>query len=75
MVYGSSPLPAGPAAVTTHMGPYDTLSNAYGAIETWMEAKGQAPAGAPWESYITDPAEHPDPSNWRTEIYWPLQDR
>ena len=30
------------------------------------------PGGAPWESYITDPADHPDPKDWRTEIYWPL---
>ena len=66
-------LPAGPAAVTTHMGPYDTLSEAYGAIETWMAAEGQAAAGAPWESYITDPAEHPDPKDWKTEVAWPLQ--
>jgi AraC family transcriptional regulator len=66
-------LPAGPAAVTTHMGPYDTLSEAYAAIETWMEAEGQAAAGAPWESYITDPAEHPDPKDWKTEVAWPLK--
>jgi AraC family transcriptional regulator len=68
-------LPGGPAAVTTHMGPYDTLSNAYSAIETWMEAEGQAAAAAPWESYITDPAEHPDPKDWRTDVAWPLKQR
>ena len=66
-------LPAGPAAVTTHMGPYDTLPDAYGAIENWIETKGNAPAGAPWESYITDPAEHPDPKDWKTEVAWPLK--
>lgn len=25
-------------------------------------------AGAPWESYITDPAEYPDPKDWKTEV-------
>ena len=29
-------------------------------------------SGAPWESYVTDPADHPDPADWRTEVYWPL---
>jgi AraC family transcriptional regulator len=66
-------LPAGPAAVTMHAGPYETLTEAYGAIEAWMEANGRSPAGAPWESYVTDPAEHPDPKDWRTEVSWPLR--
>ena len=25
-----------------------------------MEKNGVRPGGAPWESYITDPADHPD---------------
>ena len=62
-------LPEGPAAVTTHMGPYETLPDAYGAIETWMEAKGDTPAGAPWESYITDPPSIPIPRTGRPR--WP----
>jgi AraC family transcriptional regulator len=65
-------LPGGPAATTIHTGPYDTLSDAYAAIEQWIEAEGLAAAGAPWESYITDPAEHPDPKDWKTEVFWPL---
>ena len=24
--------------------------------------------------YITDPAEHPDPANWRTDVYWPISE-
>ena len=65
-------LPGGAAAVAMHGGSYDTLSETYAEMERWMEKNGMRPAGAPWESYITDPAEHPDPSNWRTEISWPL---
>ena len=68
-------LPGGPAVVAMHGGSYDTLSETYAEMERWMEKDGLKPGGAPWESYITDPAEHPDPSNWRTEIYWPLQGR
>ena len=27
---------------------------------------------APWESYVTDPADYPDPKDWKTEVFWPL---
>jgi AraC family transcriptional regulator len=66
-------LPAGPAVVAIHAGPYDQLSETYAALERWVEANGYRVGGAPWESYITDPADHPDPADWRTEVYWPLE--
>jgi AraC family transcriptional regulator len=65
-------LPGGPAATTVHEGSYDALSEAYGALEKWMESERLHAAGAPWESYITDPAEHPDPKDWKTEVCWPV---
>ena len=66
-------LPGGPTVVAMHGGPYDTLSQTYAEMERWMEKNGMHPGGAPWESYITDPADHPDPADWRTEVYWPLR--
>ena len=66
-------LQGGAAAVAMHGGAYDTLAETYAAIERWMETQNVAPGGAPWESYITDPAEHPDPKDWRTEVYWPIR--
>ena len=66
-------LPGGPAAVAMHGGSYDTLGETYTEMERWVEKNGFTLGGAPWESYITDPAEHPDPAQWRTEIYWPLK--
>jgi AraC family transcriptional regulator len=66
-------LPAGLTAVTTHMGPYDQLPAAYGAIEVWMHENGYVAAGAPWEDYVTDPGEVPDPQQWRTDVYWPVR--
>jgi AraC family transcriptional regulator len=65
-------LQGGPAVVAVHGGPYDQLSESYAAMERWMEQNGLRPGGAPWESYVTDPAEHPDPADWRTEVYWPV---
>lgn len=65
-------LPGGPAVVGVHAGPYDQLGETYAAMERWIEANDLKADGPPWEAYITDPAEHPDPANWRTEIYWPV---
>jgi len=65
-------LVSGPVAFAIHEGPYDQLSESYAAIEKWIEESGYAVGGPPWESYVTDPAETPDPADWRTEIFWPL---
>lgn len=65
-------LPGGSVLVAMHGGLYDQLNETYVAMERWMEANGTRPGGAPWESYITDPADHPNPEEWRTEVYWPL---
>jgi AraC family transcriptional regulator len=66
-------LPAGPAAVTIHAGPYDQLQAAYAALEEWIVTNGFRPNGAPWEAYLNDPADHPDPRDWKTEVCWPFQ--
>jgi len=70
----SGELPGGPIALGVHAGPYDQLSETYAAIERWMEANGYEPGGAPWESYVTDPADFPDTKDWRTEVYWPMKE-
>ncbi|HLG57751.1 MAG TPA: AraC family transcriptional regulator [Vicinamibacterales bacterium] len=67
-------LPGGPVVVGVHGGPYEQLAETYAAMERWTEANGFRVGGAPWESYITDPADFPDPADWRTEVYWPLGD-
>jgi len=65
-------LPGGPAATSVHAGPYDKLTDAYAAIEQWMEAEGLIAAGAPWECYLNDPSDYPDPKDWKTEVFWPV---
>lgn len=69
----SGTLPAGPVALAVHVGPYEQLPETYAAIEKWMQANDARPGGAPWEWYVTDPAQHPDPAEWKTEVYWPLE--
>jgi AraC-like DNA-binding protein/effector-binding domain-containing protein len=65
-------LPGGPTAVTIHSGPYDQLQAAYTALEEWIAAHGFHPSGAPWEAYLNDPADHPNPQDWKTEVCWPV---
>ena len=65
-------LPGGFVATTTHAGSYDKLTDAHAALQQWIEAEGLTPSGAPWEIYTTDPADYPDPKDWKTEIFWPV---
>jgi AraC family transcriptional regulator len=66
-------IPAGPAAVAIHRGPYERLPETYGAMEIWIQEEGRSAGGPPWETYLTDPGEHPDPQTWETEIVQPLR--
>ena len=66
-------LPGGPALVTVHGGPYDTLGEAHVALDRHMAEQAMTPAGAPWEVYITDPGDVPDPADWVTEVLWPIE--
>jgi effector-binding domain-containing protein len=62
-------LPAGPAARTMHVGPYDTIGLAYEAVEKWAAEHGYDIAGAPWESYLDEPGVQ----NPRTEVVFPIR--
>jgi AraC family transcriptional regulator len=66
-------LPGGLAATTLHAGPYEQLPDAYAAIQEWMEEEGMTSAAPPWESYVNDPSEYPDPKDWKTEVFWPVR--
>jgi AraC family transcriptional regulator len=65
-------LGGGTAACAVHAGDYARLGETYDALERWIVANGYHAAGAPWESYLTDPGDHPDAEDWRTEVYWPI---
>ncbi len=68
-----SELPAGPAASTVHVGPYETMEPAYVALAAWVKEHGGEPAGDAWEIYFSDPTKEPDPATWRTEIVQPYR--
>ena len=66
-------LPAGPAATVTHIGPYDDLPKTWAALTEWMQSQNLEGVDPPWEVYVTDPGEEPDPSKWRTDIFYPVR--
>ena len=66
-------LPAGRAAVWTHVGPYSELRHACEQLGAAVQELGEQPSGPFWESYVTNPAEEPDASKRVTEIYLPLR--
>lgn len=67
-------LPGGRAALTTHVGPYETMgATTYPELPAWMAAEGLEPASGSWEVYLTGPTNEPDPATWRTRIVWPVR--
>lgn len=67
-------LPGGTVAATTHKGPYEGLGEAYEALDRWVTESDYESAGHPWELYVTDPGEVPDPADWLTDVFWPVTD-
>ena len=62
----------GPYLFISYFGPYDKLPDVYGEAEAWMKENGYTWAGAPWDSYVTDPGTEPDSTKWQTDIYIPI---
>lgn len=65
-------LPGGETLVVRHVGSYDTVFTAHDEASRWCAEHGRSPAGPPWETYLTDPGEEPDPGKWVTEVSVPL---
>lgn len=60
-------------AMTVHRGSYSTLSEAYGAIVSWMIENGYEMAGAPFDLYIKTQFDSLSPEDWETEVYFPVR--
>lgn len=65
-------LPGGPAAITLHPGPFDTVGPAHAALEAWLLERGRRRAGPAREVYLVGPRETGDPREFRTEVQAPL---
>jgi DNA-binding transcriptional MerR regulator len=66
-------LPAGPAAVATHVGPYEQLALIYYAIFAWIHERSLRPCGTVREAYLTDPGTT-DPAQLATRIVVPIEE-
>jgi AraC family transcriptional regulator len=47
--------------------------NAWNEFQQTMKAQGLKGTGDPWEVYVTDPGDEPDPSKWQTELVYPIE--
>ena len=66
-------LTATEAAVTWHKGSYDSISEAYRAVEAWLAANGREASGPPWEVYWAGPMDDADSATWNTEVGYPIK--
>ena len=67
-----SQLPGGRIATLTHVGPYESTMATYDQPRAWVGDQGLELQHGMWEVYLSDPQKEPDPSRWRTLIFWPV---
>ena len=60
-------------AMTVHHGGYSTLSEAYGAVVSWIMENGYEIAGAPFDLYIKTQFDSLSAEDWKTEVYFPIR--
>ena len=65
-------LPATPTVSLVHVGPYETVGDAYDQLKAYVEAEGLKVAGPPREFYLSPP-ETP-PAEIQTILEWPIED-
>ncbi|MBQ9044409.1 MAG: MerR family transcriptional regulator [Oscillospiraceae bacterium] len=62
-----------PCAMTVHRGGYATLSEAYGAVVSWIMENDYEIAGPPFDLYVKSRLDTPSPEAWETEVYFPVR--
>ena len=65
-------VPASRVAVLVHAGPYDTISDTYRRLGSWVSEHAVPRPIHVREVYVVGAAETSDPSRFRTEIQWPV---
>lgn len=68
-------LPASTVARTLHVGRYEDLGAAYGALTSWIARRGFESAGPVQERYLNGPADGVPPTEYRTEVEIPIVSR
>ena len=65
--------PGGKVVKAVYYGPYEETAKVYNALEQYMNVLKIEKAGPPWEVYVTDPMQEPDPAKRETIIYFPVK--
>jgi effector-binding domain-containing protein len=60
-------------ASLVHKGPYETISEAYGALMAWCQSNDYELAGPDREIYLTSPGETKNPEEYVTELQHPVK--
>jgi DNA-binding transcriptional MerR regulator/effector-binding domain-containing protein len=68
----SASLPGGSVASVIHIGPYHELQIIYPVLGAWIEEHGYVVTGPPRNMILTDYARVSDPSEYQTEVMWPI---
>jgi DNA-binding transcriptional MerR regulator len=68
-------LPAADLAAIDHLGDYDDLEDTYRDLGSWVATHGEPTDLPVREIYLVGPIDTDDPSNYRTEICWPIRTR
>lgn len=68
----ASSIPAVKVARTVHHGEYEGLPGAWEALGAWMEDRDLPHEIGGWEIYLVGPDASDDPSDWKTELCWPI---
>jgi effector-binding domain-containing protein len=66
-------LPAATVVETLHVGPYEELGRAYGALAGWIGDHGVEVAGAFRERYLNEPGPGVAPATYRTIVQIPIE--
>lgn len=66
-------LEPGLCCFTTHIGPYDDFTPCYTVLMEWIEREGYTISGPPFELYIKGVEDKIPPSEYVTEIYFPIR--
>lgn len=61
------------AVTTVYKGPYDELGSAYDEVMGWIQSHGYESSGPPREGYLNGPDEVKDPSEYLTELTFPVR--
>lgn len=68
-------LPAATVAIAVHDGGYDTVGDAYASLGAWVAHHAVSSGEPVREIYVVSYDQTPDPSDFRTEIHWPIEAR